>query len=327
MKRKYDILLPFLFIGLMIVARYVMPNKMTFITQLAMFTIYVMGNNILFGYMGYVSFGQPIYLSMGAYAAALYLAYLGHSPLMAVFVAILFGVLVGVIMGPVLLRLRGSYFTLVNAAFCAIGVFTVEKLLIDITNGNDGLWFRSRMHATPLFDIRLPNDFFYFAMLILLIVFLLYRMMDRSVLGAAFRATQANERRMRFLGYRTFSIRWLGFVLATVLSTLAGSLYAINFGFVNPNLGESSRAAEVVVATLIGGSGTVYGPLFGALGFLGIKEIVSEWITQWELVVGVLTIIVLFRFNKGIWGSILTLSERGRKQEGKAESWKMVSTK
>ena len=200
-----------------------------------------------------------------------------------------------------------------NAAFCAIGLFTVERLLIGITRGNDGLWFRTRMVATPLLDIRQPKNFFFFAMLVLLVIFLLYRRMDRSVLGAAFKATQGNERRMQFLGYDTFKIRLIGFVLATVLSTLAGSLYAINFGFVNPNLGENSRAAEVIVATLLGGSGTVYGPFFGAITFLGIKEIVSQWITRWELLVGVLTIIVLFRFNRGVWGTFMDLIHKGRK--------------
>jgi len=312
-KRTYEWMLPFLFTGGLILARYLFPSKMTFITEVALYTLYVMGNNILFGYLGYVSFGQPVYLSMGAYSAAIYLAYLGRSPLVAILVAILMGVLVGVLMGPVLIRLRGSYFTLVNAAFCAIGLFTVERLLIGITRGNDGLWFRTRMVATPLLDIRQPKNFFFFAMLVLLVIFLLYRRMDRSVLGAAFKATQGNERRMQFLGYDTFKIRLIGFVLATVLSTLAGSLYAINFGFVNPNLGENSRAAEVIVATLLGGSGTVYGPFFGAITFLGIKEIVSQWITRWELLVGVLTIIVLFRFNRGVWGTFMDLIHKGRK--------------
>lgn len=312
-KRTYEWILPFLFTGGLIIARYLFPSKMTFITEVALYTLYVMGNNILFGYLGYVSFGQPVYLSMGAYSAAIYLAYQGRNPIVAILVAILMGVLVGVLMGPVLIRLRGSYFTLVNAAFCAIGLFTVERLLIGITRGNDGLWFRTRMMATPLLDIRQPKNFFFFAILVLLVIFLLYRRMDRSVLGVAFKATQGNERRMQFLGYDTFKIRWLGFVLATVLSTLSGSLYAINFGFVNPNLGENSRAAEVIVATLLGGSGTVYGPFFGALTFLGIKEIVSQWITRWELLVGVLTIIVLFKLNRGVWGTFTDLIDKNWK--------------
>jgi len=308
--KKNDILIPFILTGLILVGRFIFPYKMTFLTEVAIFAIYVMGNNILYGYLGYVSFGQPFYLGMGAYAAALYLAYIGHNPLVAILVAVCYGMLLGIILGPVFIRLRGSYFALVNAALCAIGTFLLEKVLINITRGNDGLWYRSRMSATPIIDIRLPGNLFYFILLVLLIVLLLYRYMDRSALGVAFRAVQTDNRKMNFMGYNTFKIRWVGFTLASMLSALAGSLYAVNFGFVNPNLGENSRAIEVLVATILGGAGSVYGPLFGAAAFLGIKDIVSLWITHWELVVGILTIVVLFRFSKGLWGTIETLLDR-----------------
>ena len=308
--KKNDILIPFILTGLILVSRFIFPHKMTFLTEVAIFTIYVMGNNILYGYLGYVSFGQPFYLGMGAYAAALYLAYIGHNPLVAILVAVCYGMLLGIILGSVFIRLRGSYFALVNAALCAIGTFLLEKVLINLTRGSDGLWYRSRMSATPIIDIRLPGNLFYFILLVLLIVFLLYRYMDKSALGVAFRAVQSDNSKMKFMGYNTFKIRWAGFTLAAMLSALAGSLYAVNFGFVNPNLGENSRAIEVLVATILGGAGSVYGPLFGAVAFLGIKDIVSHWITHWELVVGILTITVLFRFSKGIWGSIETLFNR-----------------
>ncbi len=294
--------LPILFVALLIAARFAFPNKMTFFIEVAIFSIYVMGNNVLMGYLGYTSFGQPFYLSCGAYTGAIYFAYFGSSPLMALLLSIATGLAISLILGPSFIRLRGNYFTLVNAALAAIGVFMFERLLIDITNGNDGLWYRSNMAATPLLDIRLPKNFFFFVMLMLLIILYLYRQMDRSSVGAVFKATKIADRKMQFLGYSTFRIRWTGFAIATVMSTFAGALFSINFGFVNPNLGENSRAIEVLVATLIGGVGSVYGPLFGALGFLGIKDIVSNFIARWELVVGIITLFVLFRFQQGIWG-------------------------
>lgn len=309
MKRfKLDILIPFLIVGFFFAMRYALPGNKSFFLQVMMFTVYVMGNNILMGYMGYVSFGQPLYLSVGGYAAGLYLMHYGSNPVMAFALAVLSGVVFGIIMGPILIRLRGSYFTLVNAAFCAIGVFTFETLLIGITNGNNGLLFRSKMRpGLPFLDLRRPDNFFVFTAFVLLVVLLLYRRMDRSTLGAVFRATEKNERRMRFLGYNTFNIRWLGFVLAAVLSTTAGGLFAINNAMVNPSLGEQSRASEVVVATLMGGSGTVYGPFLGALAFLGIKEIISNIIGRWELVVGVITLVVMFKFERGVGGFISDL--------------------
>ena len=297
------ILGPVILIALLVAARYIFPNKIAFMINLMIFTIYVMGNNILYGYLGMVSFGQPFYMGVGAYCTAIYIAYLGVNPLTGILMGIIGGLIIGVVLGPFFIRLRGDYFALINAATCAIGYFTIEKVLLPITRGEDGLWYRARMAKLPLLDIRMPWNFFIFTLGVLLIVLLLYSYMDRSVLGISFRAIKVNERKMKFLGYDTFGIRWIGFTLASMLSALAGSLHAINLGFVNPSLAEPARAAEVLVATLIGGSGTVYGPFFGALAFLGINDLVNEYISRWELVVGVMTLLVLFWFSKGIWGS------------------------
>ncbi|MDX9799730.1 MAG: branched-chain amino acid ABC transporter permease [Spirochaetia bacterium] len=302
--KKLEIFGPvFIIIGLLI-SRYLFPNKITFFTEISIYTIFVMGNNILMGYMGYTSFGQPFYLSCGAYAAALYLAYLGGNVFVAMLFAVLVGLLLSLILGPSLMRLKGSYFTLINASLCAIGVFMFERLLIDITNGNDGLWYRSNMAKTPFLDIRLPQNYFFFIMFVLLAALYIYRKMDKSALGSILKASNSNPRKMRFLGYNVFRIRWLAYTISVVFSTIAGSLYAVNFGFVNPSLGENSRAIEVLLATLIGGIGTVYGPFFGALGFLGMKDFVSSWLSRWEFVVGIMTLVVLFKFNRGLWGLI-----------------------
>lgn len=302
---------PLLLVAALIAARMVFPTKMNFITEVSIFSIYVMGCNLLYGYLGMVSFGQPFYLSVGAYGTAIYLAYLGTNPLISMFAGMGAGLGVGVLLGPFFVRLRGDYFALVNAAICAIGLFIFEKLLLPITRGDDGLWYRSRMSATPLLDIRQPANFFFFVMLILALVLILFRYMDQSVLGISFRAIKVNERKMRFLGYSTFKIKWIGFTIASILSSLSGALFAINFGFVNPHLGSPHRAAEVLVATLLGGAGTVYGPFFGSFAFLGIRDIVSKYIVRWELLVGILTIVVLFKFGRGIWGNIdLFIHER-----------------
>jgi branched-chain amino acid transport system permease protein len=309
---------PLVLVFFFLMARYLFPNKMTFIIELAIFSIYVMGNNLLYGYLGMVSFGQPFYLGVGAYATAIFLAHVGTNPLVGMLLALMMGLVVGLILGPAFIRLRGDYFALINAATCAIGMFTIEKLMLPITRGDDGLWYRARMSKIPFLDIRLPDKFFIFALAIFLIVLILYNFMDKSALGSSFRAIKVNESKMKFLGYDTFKIRWIGFTLASMLSALSGSLYAINFGFVNPSLAEPHRAAEVLVATLIGGAGTVFGPFFGTLAFLGIKDLVSRYITHWELAVGILTLLVLFRFSKGIWGNTEAIIQEkfGKKRIG-----------
>ena len=293
---------PVLIILFLILFRIIFPNKMTFLIEVSIYTIYVMGNNILMGYLGYTSFGQPFYLSCGAYAAAIYLAYIGGNIFAALLVAMFAGLLLSLILGPALMRLKGSYFTLINASLCAIGVFIFERLLIDITHGNDGLWYRANMKATPIIDVRFPENFFIFVLLVLLAVHYIYIKIDKSSLGSVFLAVKSNPRKMKAIGYDVFKIRCMGYSLSVVFSALAGALFAVNFGFVNPNLGANTRAIEVLLATLIGGIGTVYGPFLGSIGFIGMKDIVSIWFSRWELIVGIITLFVLFKFNRGIWG-------------------------
>lgn len=307
---------PFVLIILVVIARYLFPSKMTFLFEISTFAIYIMANDILYGYMGMVSFGQPFYLGVGAYSAALYLAHVGHNPLIAMVLAILGGLVTGALLGPAFIRLRGDYYALINAALCAMGLFMVEKVMLPITRGDDGLWYRSRMHETPLLDLRHPNDVFWFTMIILVIVLILYTWLDRSTLGACFRAIKVNESKMKFLGYDTFKIRWIGYTLMCVLAALAGSLYAINYGFVNPSISEPARAAEVLVATLLGGPGSVYGPFFGTVAFLGLKDLVSAFITRWELGVGIFTIIVCFYFKGGVWGTIQIIGAKIKAKKG-----------
>lgn len=308
---------PFILVVLIVIARYLFPNKMTFMVEITTFSIYIIGNDILYGYMGMVSFGQPFYLGVGAYTSAIYLAHVGHDPLIAMGLAIVMGVVTGLILGPAYIRLRGDYFALINAATCAMGLFMVEKIMLPITRGDDGLWYRSRMHETPLLDLRRPNEFFWFAMIVLFLVLALYTWLDRSTMGASFRAIKVNESKMKFLGYDTFRIRWMGYTLMCVLASLAGSMYAINYGFVNPSITEPARAAEVLVATLLGGAGSVFGPFFGTVAFLGLKDLVSTFMTRWELAVGILTIVVCFKFKGGVWGTIETIGARIRSRRGR----------
>ena len=298
--------------------------SLPFATELTIYTIFVMGCDFLYGGLGMVSFGQPVYMSLGAYATAFYLAFWGSNPLIGILIAILAGVVAGAILGPVFVRLRGDYFALINLAACAIGFFLVMKVLQGFTGADDGIWYRSRMSVLPLLDIRFPKQFFTFLLIVFFCTVIFYRYILGSAFGTACRAIKDNERKAQFLGYNPFRIKWTGFTLSCALSAFSGSLFAINFGFVNPSLGEPLRAAEVLVCTLLGGAGTVYGPFFGAFTFLGIKNIVSKYmVSGWEAVLGALTMILLFIIGKGIWSGISAIweSKFGHTKFSRALGW------
>jgi len=275
-----------------------------YITEVLIFAIYTMGLNFLLGRVGFISFGQPVYLATGAYATALYLYYVGYNPYVGIIVGIIAGLAVSSAIGPFFVRLRSDYFALVNLALCVIGFFLLEKVLVGITHGDNGLWYMMRISSTPFLDLGNPDDFFIFTWLVTFGVWILFKYLDTSVYGACCLATKINEEKLKFLGYSTFKIRWLSFVIANTVSALAGSLYAVYFGFVSPSLTEPARAAEVVVVTLLGGLGTLYGPLIGAAAYIGMKDLVSEFITHWELFVGILLVVIMLAGEKGIWGSV-----------------------
>ena len=247
--------------------RYLFPGKTTFFLEIVIFTIYVMGNDVLYGYMGMASLGQPFYLGVGAYAAALYLYHVGHNPLIAMTLSVTAGALIGIVFGPPYLRLKGDYFALINASTCAMGLFLVEKILLPITRGDDGLIFRTKIFPILSLDLRKTNDFFWFSMVILFWSTYFTSFSRNRLWALHLRALKSRETKMSFLGYDTFKLRWTGYILMCMLTSLAGSMYAINYGFVNPNVTDPARAVEVLVATLLGGNRDRLWPVFRGIRF------------------------------------------------------------
>lgn len=281
-----------------------------FVIEVVVFSIYTMGHNFLLGRVGFISFGQPAYLAVGAYATAFYLFYYGHNPYVGILLGILAGLIVTGIVGPFFVRLRSDYFALVNLALAVILFYLFEKVLARWTHGDNGLWFLARMSHTPVVDIATPNGFFIFAFLVAFILWGFYKYLDDTVYGACCLATKINEDKLRFLGYNTFNVRWLAFVIANTTTALAGSLYAIYFGFVSPEFTSPARAPDPVVVTILGGVGTLYGPIAGAIAYTGMKDLVSRYILNWELFVGLLLVTVMLAGERGIWGTVEPVLKR-----------------
>jgi branched-chain amino acid transport system permease protein len=302
----WGILVTFLLIG---VARVFLP--LPFMNEIIIFSIYTMGCSFLLGRVGFISFGQPAYLAVGAYGTAFYLFYFGTNPYVGILLGILVGWVVSVIVGAFFVRLRSDYFALVNLALAVIIFYLMEKVLAKITHGDNGLWFLANMSSTPVLNISRPSHFFIFALLVAMAVWAFYKYLDDSLFGACCLATKINEDKVRFLGYSNFKIRWIAFIIANTTTALAGSLYAIYLGFVSPAITHPARAADPVVVTILGGAGTLYGPIVGSVAYTGMKDLLSGYIANWELFIGLLLVFIMLAGEKGIWGSLEPILKKG----------------
>ena len=301
----WGILLAF---SLLAASRAVVP--LPFIIEVTIFSIYTMGCNFLLGRVGFISFGQPAYLAAGAYGTAFYLFYFGANPYIGILAGILSGLVVAGIVGPLFVRLRSDYFALVNLALAVIIYYLMQKVLADITKGDNGLWFLTNIASTPVLDLGQPDQFFIFALLVAFAVWAFYKYLDDSIYGACCLATKINEDKFMFLGYSNFSVRLAAFIIANTTTALAGAMYAIYLGFVSPEITSPHRAPDPVVVTILGGTGTLYGPIVGALAYTGMKDVISKLIGNWELFIGFLLVFIMLAGEKGILGTLQPRLER-----------------
>jgi branched-chain amino acid transport system permease protein len=288
--------------GLLALVRIFLP--LPFANEVMIFSIYTIGCNFLLGRVGFISFGQPAYLAVGAYAAAFYLYYFGTNAYIGILVGIAGGAAVSLLVGPLFVRLRSDYFALVNLALAVIIFYLMQKVFADVTHGDNGLWFLTRLASTPVLDISRPDQFFVFAFLVGIAVWAFYKYLDDSIYGACCLASKINEDKLTFLGYWNFNIRLLAFVIANTTTALAGAMYAVYLGFVSPEITSPARAADPVVVTILGGVGTLYGPIVGSLAYTGMKDLISKAIGNWELIIGFLLVFIMLAGEKGIWGTL-----------------------
>lgn len=264
------------------------------------FCIFVLGYDLLYGYMGRLSFGHMLYLGTGAYAAMLSAEYLSANPFVALVLALAAGAAVGALLGPIMVRTTGACFALINLAFNQVGYFMVLIALAHWTGGEDG----KAAFFNPVlgFDLAKPVNVFILSLASLLLVVYFMRRLTGSPFGVLLRTIKENETRAQFLGYNTFRYKWTAFIISTTVSAFAGALSIINYTYVTPSFMDPGRSVEVIFAALIGGAGSVYGALVGGVGYMVISNYLPNYIQRWEMFLGIALLVLVFRFREGLWG-------------------------
>jgi len=282
--------------------------RVYWMVDFCIFCILVLSFDLLYGYMGHLTFGHVLYYGTGGYLASLVLIHLSTNPFLAVVLGVASGTLIAVVLGLIVVRLRDAPFALANLAFNQIGYWLANAGLQDYTEGEDGL---SSM-AEPIGFLDFTNQpvAFGFMLVCMLFTFWLLRTLTLAPYGIMVHSIKENEERVKFLGYNTYFYKWLTFVVGGAIASFAGTLYALYYGFVAPNLINPFGNIEVIFAVLIGGAGNLFGALVGGVVFKLMSNYLATAITRWELVMGVLLLILVFRFRLGLTGYAIGLRQR-----------------
>jgi branched-chain amino acid transport system permease protein len=277
------------------------------VTDFMIFCVFALSFDLLYGYMGRLSFGHLLYLGTGAYVYGLLIKYFQVNVFLAILSGVLAAGLLGMLLGLIMVRTTGACFSLMALAFNQIGFFLVLSPLKHITNGEDGFGAHARNMVFLNFNSKITM--FILTLLVLLLVFFFLKRLTTSPYGILVRSIKEDENRVRFLGYNTYFYKWLTFVVASLIAGLAGTLTALNYRFVNPNVMDVHQNVGVVFACLIGGAGNLYGAIIGGVAYMMISNYLAIYIQRWEMFLGIALLIIVFRFRKGIWGSIQNIGE------------------
>ena len=283
------------------------------VTDFMIFCIFALSFDLLYGYMGRLSFGHLLYLGTGAYVFGLFIKYFQTNALLAILLGVLAAGLLGMLLGPIMVRATGACFSLMALAFNQIGFFLVLSPLKHITNGEDG--FGAHAKSIGFLNFNSKTTMFIVTLVLLLLVFYILKRLTTSPYGLLVRSIKEDENRVRFLGYNTYFYKWVTFAIASAVAGLAGTLTALNYKFVNPNVMDVHQNVGVVFACLIGGAGNLYGAIIGGVVYMMISNYLAIYIHRWEMFLGLSMLMIVFKFRKGIWGNIQELGDYFRRSK------------
>ncbi|MBL8059042.1 MAG: branched-chain amino acid ABC transporter permease [Anaerolineales bacterium] len=269
--------------------------------------------NLMFGFVGVVSFGHAAFFGLGAYSVGLLMEHLGWPWWGAVLGALAISVAIALIKGFVGLRIRGLYFALFTLAFAQVFFLLAgNRLLVNVTGAEDGFTF-----AVPDFLNMTKNRlfFYYLGLAAMVLAFLVVRQLMRSPTGRVLVAVRDNENRAQMLGYNTFYFKLIAIVIAGVLAGGAGVLRGLSLKGASPEVLGLDFTMTPLIMTLVGGQATFVGPVLGAFGLHLLEDFLRDTVVtvagvsinvgeRWALILGVIFILIVIVFPYGIVGTV-----------------------
>jgi branched-chain amino acid transport system permease protein len=290
----------------------------TLFTRIVILAIAAVSLNLIMGFGGMVSFGHAAYLGIGGYVVGILAKEGINSGFVQWPLALALSGLFALGVGALSLRTRGVYFIMITLAFAQMVYYVANGL--DRYGGDDGLTIQRRSEFAGLINLSNRTFFYYLCLALLLAtVYLVWRIVN-SRFGLVIQGARSNERRMNAIGFPTFRYKLVCFVIAGVLCGLAGVLLANHTNFISPQLMHWTRSGDLIVMAVLGGMGSVFGPVIGAIALLVLEEVLPFLIglashlftgrevaaakEYWQLILGPMLLLIVLYARGGIDGLI-----------------------
>ena len=273
-----------------------------FLMEVLCFALFACAFNLLIGYVGLVSFGHALYFGWASYFAAYAAKSWGWQPEFAVLIGTAAAAVLGAIAGSVAIRRQGIYFAMITLALAQM--MYLVALRVKMTGGEDGIQAVPRGRLFGMFNLGNDMTMYVFVVVVVLAAILMIYRIVNSPFGEVLKAIRENEQRAISLGYKTDRYKLIAFILSATLAGVAGSLKALVFQLASLTDVHWNMSGEVVLMTLVGGLGTVFGPVAGAFVIVAMENYFSAF-GQWVLVIqGVIFVICVLMFRRGIVGEL-----------------------
>ena len=273
---------------------------MSLFTRIVILAMAAVSLNLIMGFGGMVSFGHAAYLGIGGYAIGILAKEGINSGLLQWPLALLASGLFALVVGALSLRTRGVYFIMITLAFAQMIYYVAIGL--DRYGGDDGMTIYKRSEFGDLINLSNKTAFFYLCLVLLLgAVYLVWRIVN-SRFGLVIQGARSNDRRMRAIGFPTYRYKLVCFVIAGTLCGLAGALLANHTDFISPAMMHWTRSGDLIVMAVLGGMGTVFGPVLGAVALLVLEEALSGLTEYWPIIIGPIFLLVVLFARGGIDG-------------------------
>lgn len=299
MKRVLFLILALAIVPLLVEDR----GSLYFMTLIMIWCIFALGYDLVFGVTGMLSFGHAAFFGIGSYVFAFVVGKNAAFFLLGVVAAAVAGGAAALLMAAIALRLSGIYFSLMTLAIAELFYFAASSPLRALTGGEDGI---TGVPRPALFGISFYDDASFYLLVLVFFAMALAgsALLRRSPFGQALNGVRVNEVRADQLGFDVKALKLAVFGISGAFGGVAGALLASLMQFVNPQGLHWSTSGDVVIMSLLGGIGTLFGPVIGVAVFETLKEIISSRTVHWYGILGVIFIVVTMFMPRGIYGAV-----------------------